>query len=104
MKRALILALALSACATTSRPSLNVQRQTVVVDHPVACLKPEDLPKLPCAWSTSRDDTLRQCLGPRPADARQALDLALAKLLEWIDYASVADPMLKGCATVPAAK
>lgn len=57
-----------------------------MVDRPVACVKAADVPAQPAA------------LPPRPADARQALDLALGKLIEWAGYGEKADALLKGCA------
>lgn len=34
---------------------------------------------------------------PIPADARVGLDLALAKLAEWVGYGEKADAVMRGC-------
>ena len=79
--------IALAACAAphAAAPSLNVQTQTVYIDRPVLCVKAADVPPPPAA------------LPPRPADARAALDLALAKVIEWSGYGEKADPLLRAC-------
>ena len=78
----------LNACAAphAAVPSLNVQTQTVYVDRPVPCVQAADVPAPPAA------------LPPRPADARAALDIALAKVIEWTGYGEKADPLLRSCA------
>jgi hypothetical protein len=103
MKRIAILAvLALASCATgPKRPSLNVEHQIVYVDRPVAAVKAADVPVPPCKSAATPKETLAKCLGPRPADARQALDQALALLLATIGYIDIADPLLQSAAKQP---
>ncbi len=74
----------LSACA--SKPAIEVRTVRVEVPVPVACVAAADVPERPGP------------LPPRPEDARQALDLAVAKVLEWIGYGEKADAVLRGCA------
>jgi hypothetical protein len=90
MKRCIIIrlqlisagALALAACATTGSPP--VQTRIQYVDRPVATqpIKPEDKPAVPAP------------LGPRPPAIRQAADLLLSKVCEWVAYGVRADPLL----------
>ncbi len=101
MKRFTILAaLALAACATP-KASLNVEHQIVYVDRPVAAVKASDVPAPPCKSAGTPRETLASCLGARPADARSALDQAIAKILELIGYVDVADPLLRSAAKQP---
>jgi hypothetical protein len=90
-------------CVTTDKgaPSLNIQHEIVYVDRPVAAVKAGDVPIPPCKSKPTPQETLTACLGTRPADARQALDLATARLLEMIGYADVADPLLQSAAATP---
>lgn len=74
----------LSACA--SKPAIEVRTVRVEVPVPVACVAIADVPERPGP------------LPPRPEDARQALDLAMAKILEYFGYADKADAVLRGCA------
>lgn len=74
----------LSACA--SKPAIEVRTVRVEVPVPVACVAAADVPERPGP------------LPPRPEDARQALDLAVAKVLEWVGYGERADAVLAGCA------
>jgi hypothetical protein len=109
MKRILVLSpiLMLGACATTDagKVSLNVQHEIVYVDRPVAAVKASDVPVPPCRSKPTPQETLAACLGRRPTDARQALDLATARLLELIGYADIADPLLQSAAApIPPAK
>ena len=78
-----------ASCATMPDQALNVQTQQVLVDRPVACVRAADIPTPPAA------------LPARPADARAALDLAIAKVLAWQGYGEKADPLLRNCAVVP---
>lgn len=73
----------LSACA--SKPAIEVRTVRVEVPVPVACVAAADVPQRPGP------------LPPRPEDARQALDQAMAKLLEYFGYADKADAVLRGC-------
>lgn len=74
----------LSACA--SKPAIEVRTVRVEVPVPVACIAAADVPVRPGP------------LPPRPEDARQALDLAVAKVLEWVGYGEKADAVLRVCA------
>ena len=88
MKRAVILALLLSGCATPA-----VKTETVEVKVPVAVqpIKPEQVPVLPAP------------LPKRPANTSAALDLALAQVCHFVAYAVKADPLLRLSAGMPAA-
>jgi hypothetical protein len=102
MKRiALIALLALAGCATPTAPTLNVDHQIVYLDRPVAAVKAADVPKPPCKSEATPQLTLAKCLGPRPADARSALDQAVAMVLTLIGYVDIADPLLQSAATPP---
>jgi hypothetical protein len=79
---------ALSGCA--SRPVVQEKIVRVSVPVLVKSVKPEQLPAVPAP------------LGRRPADASQALDLALAKVCELYGYMVVADPLLRISAGVTA--
>ncbi len=76
--RIILAALALAACAP---------KPPVTVAVPVPCLRADQVPPVP--------PRLPQ---PAPADARDALDLALASLADWKAYGAVADPLLRACA------
>ena len=87
MRRLLSLcgALALSGCATAQR-GIEVRTVEVPVLRVETCIDEADIPRRP---------------GPlprRPASAVAALDIAIAKLLEWTSYGEKADALLKGCA------
>jgi len=101
---AILIALAIAGCSTVpaGQPSLNVQHEIVYVDRPVAAVKASDIPAPPCKSAATPQETLARCLGARPADARQALDLSTAKILELIAYADIADPLLQSAAQAPA--
>jgi len=107
MRRALFglppILLCLAGCATgqAGKASLNVQHEIVYVDRPVAAVKASDIPVPPCRSQATPGATLAACLGKRPADARQALDLVAARLLELIGYADIADPLLHSAAAPP---
>jgi hypothetical protein len=64
-------------------------------------VKKEDVPTPPCTAKATPKETLAACLGDRPADARSALDIALAKILELIGYVDRAAPLLKSATTEP---
>lgn len=83
-------ALALAGCSH-SEPAVRVE--TIRVNVPVACVDRADIPAKPAP------------LGARPADARSALDLALAKLVELMGpkldgqggYVGKSSALLRGC-------
>lgn len=87
MRRVLILAVALAL--TGCGGGVQIQR----VNVPVACVDAADVPARP------------EPLGPRPADARSALDVALAKLVELMGpkldgaggYVGRSSAILTGC-------
>ncbi|MGF1550302.1 MAG: hypothetical protein ACFBQW_07200 [Sphingomonadaceae bacterium] len=82
MKRLLpiLLAAALAGCAT--RPVTRVDTRPVLVPVTERAVAPAQLPVPPAP------------LGPNPGDAVAALDLALAKLCEYVAYAETADLLL----------
>lgn len=94
MNRAIILAPLLLAGCATSTPAVRVE--TVRVNVPVACVSPADIPVRPAA------------LPPRPTDARAALDIALAKLVELLGpkldgaggYVGKSSALLRGCSSI----
>lgn len=83
---AIIALVALASCATPA-----VKERIVEVKVPVAVqpIKPEQVPVLPAP------------LPKRPADARQALDLALAQVCAFVAYGLKADPLLRVSAGMP---
>lgn len=83
--KALILLALLAGCATTA-PAVRVETIEVPVIRVEKCVAASDVPTRPSA------------LPPRPNDIRAALDLAVAKVLEWTSYGEKADPVLRGCA------
>jgi hypothetical protein len=80
-------ALVLAACQTPPTRTETVEVKVPVATHPVA---PADVPALPAP------------LPQRPADARQALDVALAQVCRFVAYAVKADPLLRLSAGLPA--
>lgn len=89
----LIVILAALAVAGCGRTVEAVRVETVRVNVPVACVDPADVPARPAP------------LGARPADARAALDIALAKLVELLGpkldgaggYVGRSSALLRGC-------
>lgn len=79
---AAIAAVLLTGCAT---PPPVVEERVTTVPVPVLTypVKPNKVPALVAP------------LPPRPADARAAADLALAKVCELVDYMVQADPLLR---------
>lgn len=73
----------LSACV--SKPAIEVRAVRVEVPVPVACVAIADVPERPGP------------LPPRPEDARQALDLAVAWVLKWQGYGEKASAVLAAC-------
>ena len=83
--RSIILCLALAGCASAP-PAVDVRTVRVPVVRVEKCLAPADVPKRPGA------------LPKRPSTISAALDVAVAKILEWQNYGDRADAVLKGCA------
>jgi hypothetical protein len=81
-----LLALALAACQT---PATKTVVQEVRVPVAVQPIKPADVPALPTP------------LPKRPADARQALDVALAQVCRWVAFGLRAEPLLRVSAGLP---
>jgi hypothetical protein len=77
---------ALSACQT---PATKTVVQEVRVPVAVQPIKPADVPALPAP------------LPKRPADARQALDVALAQVCRWVAFGLRAEPLLRVSAGLP---
>jgi hypothetical protein len=85
MKRIILAALLVSGCATKP-PAVEVRTVQVPVIRVERCLAVADVPRKPGA------------LPKRPKDIRAALDVALAKVLEWQGYGERTDAVLRGCA------
>lgn len=83
--KALFPFLLLAGCAT-AEPAVRVETVEVPVIRVEKCVAKADVPELPAA------------LPPRPSYLPAALDLALAKVLEWVSYGEKADAVLQGCA------
>ena len=79
------LALLLAGCAH-KEPGVDVRTVEVPVLRVEKCVAGKDIPKVPAA------------LPKRPKNVSNALDLAVAKVLEYQRYAAKADAVLKGCA------
>src|SRR5690348_11015808 len=80
------LLLTASSCSTPAVKTETVEVKVPVATHPVAAA---DLPTLPAP------------LPKRPADARAALDVALAQVCRFVSYALKADPLLRLSAGLP---
>jgi hypothetical protein len=93
MKRLLILpfvaVMLQGGCVAGDQAVPNVQYKPVAVDHPVPCVPADKKPVMPLP------------LGSRPADARQASALLLAKVREWEGYGDHAQPLLDACTKLP---
>lgn len=93
MNRAAISVLAALTLAGCAHSDPTVRVEVVRVNVPVACVSPADVPAKPAA------------VGPRPSDARAALDIALAKLVELLGpsldgaggYVGRSSALLGGC-------
>jgi hypothetical protein len=83
--RAIILALMLSACATT-QPAVRVEIQTIRVPVTVACVRASDIPAKPVLLGS-------QLTGNSVHD----LDLVTAQLLRFMTYGEVQAALLSGC-------
>lgn len=88
-----VVALAALALAGCSTPDPGIRVETVRVNVPVACVDRADLPAVP------------DRLAARPSDARAALDLAVAKLVELLGpkldgqggYVGKSQAIMRGC-------
>jgi hypothetical protein len=85
MMRAIILALMLSACATT-QPAVRVEIQTIRVPVTVACVRASDIPAKPALLGS-------QLTGNPVHD----LDMITAQLLRFMTYGEVQAALLSGC-------
>jgi hypothetical protein len=85
MRSVVAISLLLMGCAANPLPEIRTVEVPRAV--PVPCV--DHVPQLPAP------------LGVVPADKSAALDLALAKLLEWEPYGIEADGKLKACAKLP---
>lgn len=77
----------LTACSTV-KPGIEVRTVEVPVIHTQRCIDPANVPQRPAKLQT-----------PRPPDARRALDLAVAKVMQWERYGGEAHVLLNGCAS-----
>jgi hypothetical protein len=80
------LACVLAACATPAKKTVVQEVRVPVAVQPI---KPADVPTLPAP------------LPKRPADARQALDVALAQVCRWVAFGLRAEPLLRVSAGLP---
>jgi hypothetical protein len=80
------LTLSLAACQTPAVKTETVEVRVPVATHPIAAA---DVPVLPTP------------LPKRPADARAALDVALAQVCRFVSYGLKADPLLRLSAGLP---
>jgi hypothetical protein len=87
--RAIILALMLSACATT-QPAVRVEIQTVRVPVTVACVRASDIPAKPALLGS-------QLTGNPVHD----LDLVAAQLLRFMTYGEAQAALLGACVEIP---
>lgn len=83
----LFAAMALTACATRA-PVHEIRTQEVAVTHV----------ERPVTEQQVREIAPPAPMGPRPSTLRAALDLAVAKLCEYVGYADRADPLLQHAA------
>jgi hypothetical protein len=81
--------IAFGAVAACQTPAVHDRVVPISVPIAVQPIKPSDVPALPAP------------LPKRPADARQALDLALAQVCAFVAYGLKADPLLRVSAGLP---
>ncbi len=77
--------LLLAGCAA-KEPAVEIRTVSVPVVRVEKCVTEKDIPKVPAA------------LPKRPKSISNALDLAVAKVLEFQKYSVKADAVMKGCA------
>ena len=77
-------ALALGGCATR-QPAIEIRTVEVPVLRVETCFEKADLPKVPSG------------LPKRPSTVSSALDVAVAKVIEFQGYAAKADALLNIC-------
>lgn len=88
MRKILVIAAALAVTACSSpEPGIDVRTVEVPVIRVTTCLQEKDIPKKPTGLPARR-----------PKSISQALDVAVAKVLEGQNYADKADALLRGCA------
>jgi hypothetical protein len=78
-----------SVTANCTTPATKTETVEVRVPVAVQPIKPADVPALPAP------------LPKRPADVRQALDVALAKVCQWVAFGLRAQPLLRLSAGLP---
>lgn len=76
----------LAACGSTPR-GVEVRTIEVPVLRVEKCLSPPLIPVQPGKLPS-----------PRPENVSRALDLSVAKVLQWEQYGGKADALLRGCA------
>ena len=81
-----IAAALLAGCAGKAPPAVEVRTVEVPVVRVEKCIAKRDIPTKPGP------------LPKRPKAISQALDVAVAKVLEWQSYGDRADAVMKGCA------
>ncbi len=78
----------LTACGPRPEPGIKVE----YIDRPViqqkSCIQPTDIPKRPGSLSSVAV----------PSNLEKALDVAMAKVSEWIRYGNRADAIMSACA------
>lgn len=86
---ALVSVVLLAACQT-AQPAVEVRTVEVPVIRVQRCIDPATIPNRPAKLQS-----------PRPPDARRALDLAVAKVMQWERYGGEAHVLMNGCAVIP---
>lgn len=76
----------LAAC-NTAQSGVEIRTVEVPVLRVEKCVKTTDIPQRPARLAT-----------PRPNNASRALDLAVAKVMQWERYGGEAHALLNGCA------
>lgn len=82
-----IVTLALAGCGRTVTPAVETVTVKVPVIRTEKCVARADIPAVPAGLPR-----------PRPRAIATALDLAVAKVLEFQTYAEKANALLRGCA------